>query len=103
VRHVLQEIAGEGHCAAYREALAASQAATLLEIPPPIIEQAIGEELAEENLVEEPIEGAPPSSSPPCSGPSVGIAESLARLGAPRPLGTHRPERAIPWVEGRPG
>ena len=40
VRHVLQEIAGEGHCAALREKLAET-ASQLLEIPPPIIEQAI--------------------------------------------------------------
>ena len=58
VRHVLQEIAGDGHCAAYREKLLES-AAKLLEIPGPIIEQAVEAELALENLVAEPIEGKP--------------------------------------------
>ena len=50
VRHVLQEIAGDGHCAAYRENLVES-APKLLEIPGPIIEQSIAEEPTRETLV----------------------------------------------------
>jgi len=58
VRHVLQEIAGDGHCVAYRESLLES-AAKLFEIPEQIIERAVEEELAQENLVAEPIEAKP--------------------------------------------
>ena len=52
VRHVLQEIAADGHCAALREQLSQS-ASELLEIPHSVIEQAINAELTDQNLVEE--------------------------------------------------
>ena len=102
VRHVLQEIAGDGHCAAYRENLVES-AATLLEIPAPIIEQAVEAELAEENLVAEAIEGKPALFLAPLYRSERGIAEHIARLaGEPRwgPIDT---ARAIPWVEAQTG
>jgi exodeoxyribonuclease V alpha subunit len=101
VRHVLQEIASDGHCAAHREALA-EKAAALLEIPPPIIEQAIIAELALENLVEELIEGCPALFLTPLQRAELGIAASLRRLRlTPVPWGTIDPQRAIPWVEGQ--
>ncbi len=103
VRHVLQEIASQGHCAAHREVLA-EQATTLLEIPPPIIEQAIAAELALENLVQEPIEGRPALFLTPLQRAELGIAASLRRLRlSPTPWGTIDPQRAIPWVEGQTG
>ena len=80
VRHVLQEIAGDGHCAAYRENLLKS-AAKLLEIPPEIIEQAIEEELAQENLIAEPIEEKPALFLATLHRAERGIAEHIARLG----------------------
>ena len=70
VRHVLQENAGDGHCAAYRENLLES-AAKLLEIPGPVIEQAVAAELAQETLVAELVEEKPALSSRPCTAPSV--------------------------------
>jgi exodeoxyribonuclease V alpha subunit len=102
VRHVLQEIAGDGHCAAHREGLMES-AAKLLEIPPTIIEQAIAEELAQENLIAEPIEDKPALFLAALYRAERGIAEQIARLvGAPAwgPIAT---ERAIPWVEEKTG
>jgi len=50
VRHVLQELSQEGHCAANPDDLA-KKASTLLEIPVSVITQAIQEELAQKNLV----------------------------------------------------
>jgi exodeoxyribonuclease V alpha subunit len=103
VRHVLQEIASEGHCAAYRNVLAEKSAA-LLEIPPPIIEQAIIAELALDNLVEEPIEGRPALFLTPLQRAELGIAASLGRLQLGRaPWGAIDTGRAIPWVEGQTG
>lgn len=103
VRHVLQEIAGEGHCAAHCDALAA-KAATLLEIPPPVVEQAIVAELALENLVEEPIEGRPALFLTPLQRAELGITASLRRLSLPPPpWGGIDAARALPWVESQTG
>ncbi|WP_295392012.1 ATP-dependent RecD-like DNA helicase [uncultured Thiodictyon sp.] len=103
VRHCLQEVAGNGHCAAFREVLA-EQAATLLEIPAPIIEQAIRAELREENLVEESIDARPALFLTPLQRAEQGIALGVRRLQQRPPLwGRIDPQRAIPWVEGRTG
>ncbi|NEX22603.1 ATP-dependent RecD-like DNA helicase [Thiorhodococcus mannitoliphagus] len=103
VRHVLQEIAGEGHCAAWHEALIA-QANTLLEIPIPIIEEAVQAELAEARLVAEPIDDRPALFLTPLQRAEIGIARSLERLqlDAP-PWGAIDTEKALPWVEAKTG
>ena len=99
VRHVLQEIAGNGHCAAYREQLAQSSC-KLLEIPAPVIDQAIAAELAEENLVEEEVEGKPALFLTPLQRAERGIALSIERLQRHPPVwGDIDAEGAIPWVE----
>jgi len=102
VRHVLQEIAGDGHCAAYRENLLEA-AAKLLEIPGPIIEQAIEEELAQENLVAEPIEEKPALFLAALHRAERGIAEHIARLVGEPCWGPIDTGRAIPWVEDKTG
>ena len=103
VRHVLQEIAGQGHCAAYREVLA-EKAAALLEIPPPIIGEAVAAELAEEHLAEEPIDGRPALFLTPLQRAELGIATGLRRLlGQPAPWGAIDAERALPWAESQTG
>jgi exodeoxyribonuclease V alpha subunit len=102
VRHVLQEIAGEGHCAAHRAGLVES-AAKLLEIPPTIIEQAIAEELARENLIAEPIEDQPALFLAALYRAERGIAEHIARLVGVPAWGPIARERAIPWVEEKTG
>jgi exodeoxyribonuclease V alpha subunit len=103
VRHVLQEVAGNGHCAAYRDDLGEKTTA-LLEIPAAIIEQAICAELALENLVEEPIEGRSAVFLTPLQRAELGIAAGVRRLLSGPPVwGTIDPELAIPWAESRAG
>jgi exodeoxyribonuclease V alpha subunit len=102
VRHVLQEIAGDGHCAAYRESLVES-AVKLLEIPAPIIEQAVEEELAQENLVAEPIQEKPALFLTPLHRSELGIAEHIDRLAGEPCWGRIDIAKAVPWVEGKTG
>lgn len=103
VRHVLQEWSGEGHCAAFRDKLV-EMAVKLLEIPDNVIEQAIGEELAEENLVSEHIDGQEALFLTPLYRAEVGCATHLLRLrqGA-LPWGDIDTAKAIPWVEEKTG
>jgi len=103
VRHVLQEIAADGHCAAYREQLVES-ACKLLEIPAPIIKQAIAAELKEENLVAEEIKGQPTLFLTPLQRAERGIAMSLHRLRRDPPIwGGIDLQGAIPWMERQTG
>jgi exodeoxyribonuclease V alpha subunit len=103
VRHVLQEISNEGHCASPRDTLVET-AAKLLEIPEPVIESAIGEEIANRNLVPDEIDGKPCLFLAPLHRAESGAAASLVRLlgGAP-PWGLVDLEKAIPWVESKTG
>jgi exodeoxyribonuclease V alpha subunit len=103
VRHVLQEWSGDGHCAAFRDKLV-EMAVKLLEIPDHVIEQAIGEELAEEHLVSERIEGQEALFLMPLYRAEVGCATHLLRLrqGA-LPWGEIDTAKAIPWVEEKTG
>jgi exodeoxyribonuclease V alpha subunit len=103
VRHVLQELAGQGHCAAWREVLI-EQGAALLAIPPALVEQAIDAELADERLVAETLDAQPVLALTPLQRAEQGIALSVQRLlaGAP-PWGPIDPERALPWVERQTG
>jgi len=102
VRHVLQEVAGDGHCAAYREELVAS-AVQLLEIPAPVIEQAVEDELAEENLAAELIQKKPALFLTPLYRSERGIAEHIARLAGEPRWGPIDAARALPWVEKTTG
>lgn len=103
VRHVLQEWSGEGHCAAFRDKLV-ELAVKLLEIPDNVIEQAIGEELAEENLVSELIDGQEALFLTPLYRAETGCATHLLRLrqGA-LPWGDIDTAKATPWVEEKTG
>ena len=102
VRHVLQEIAGDGHCAAYRENLLES-AVKLLEIPGPVIEHAVEEELALENLVAESIEEKPALFLAALYRAERGIAEHIDRLIGEPCWGPIATDRALPWVEEKTG
>jgi len=102
VRHVLQEIAGDGHCAAYRESLVES-AVKLLEIPVPIIEQAVEEELTQENLIAEPIQEKPALFLTPLYRSEQGIAEHIDRLAGEPGWGHIDIAKAVPWVERKTG
>ena len=99
VRHVLQEIAADGHCAALHEDLA-EQTVKLLGIPPAVVAQAIDAELVEENLVAEAIDGRPALLLTPLQRAEVGIARSITRLGrSSPPWGTIDADKALPWIE----
>jgi len=103
VRHVLQEIAAEGHCAAYREKLSES-AAALLGVPPPRIAEGIEREVQAGNLVSQPIEGQEALFLTPLYRAEEGVAQHLARLLKDPPAwGPIDTDRAIPWVEEKTG
>ena len=103
VRHVLQEIADEGHCAAPWEKLVKS-AVELLEIPATIIEEGIRAEIEAEILTQEDIEGTACLFLTPLFRAEVGTATSVTRIlrGTP-PWGVIDAEKAIPWVETKTG
>jgi exodeoxyribonuclease V alpha subunit len=103
VRHVLQEMAGDGHCAAWSGELAA-RSAQLLAIPRAIIEQAIQAELAQEHLVAEAIDGRPVLLLTPLQRAERGIALGIQRLARdPPPWRTIDTAKALPWVAAQTG
>jgi exodeoxyribonuclease V alpha subunit len=103
VRHVLQEMSGDGHCAAPWESLVA-ESARLLEIHPQIIEHAVLEEIAQENLVQEEIDGAPCLFLTPLHRAEAGVAAGIKRIMAGQPSwGTIEADKAIPWVHDKTG
>jgi exodeoxyribonuclease V alpha subunit len=101
IRHVLQEFAEDGHCAVQQEELIEA-AATLLEIPVAIIEQAVELECQEEHLIAEAIDGKPCLFLTPLHRAEAGVATHLLRLlKGDLPWGQIDHSRAIPWVEQR--
>lgn len=103
VRHVLQEISADGHCAETREHLVKT-AARLLEIPEAIIESAIDSETREENLVQDEIDGKTCLFLAPLYRAEVGVANNLKRLLKGKALWSDiDSEKAIPWMEGKTG
>jgi exodeoxyribonuclease V alpha subunit len=103
VRHVLQEISNDGHCAAPQHTLVES-ASSLLGIPEPVIEAAIREEIEQENLVRDQIGGEECLFLTPLYRAETGAAASLARLMKGKtPWGLLDADSAIPWVEGKTG
>ncbi len=103
VRHVLQELCDNGHCAAEQQQLIKASC-ELLEIPSPIIEEAIRHELHEENLVKDEI------NAEACVYPvslymaETKVAEHIKRLNVSTlPWGSIDTSKAIPWVEEKTG
>lgn len=103
VRHVLQELSGDGHCAAPHDTLI-KESVKLLEIDEAILEEAIREEVTQENLVPEEIDGVPCLFLTPLYRAEQGVANSISRIlsGAP-PWGKIDTEKALPWVEEKTG
>jgi len=103
VRHVLQALADEGHCAAEREKLARA-AERLLGVPGPVVERAIDEELEAGGLVADAAEGRACVYLAPLHRAEVELAGHCLRLlaGEP-PWGRIEPAEAIPWVERKAG
>jgi exodeoxyribonuclease V alpha subunit len=103
VRHVLQEISNDGHCASPWDTLVET-AAKLLEIPEPVIESAIREEIELENLVQDRIDGRPCLFLTPLHRAETGAAASLVRLMRGQPSwGFLDADKVVPWVEGKTG
>ena len=103
VRHVLQELSGDGHCAASHETLL-KESEKLLEIPVSILEEAVQEEVVQENLVMEEIDGVPCLFLTPLFRAELGVAGSIKRIldGIP-PWGQIDVVKALPWVEEKTG
>ena len=91
VRHVLQELAGEGHCAGERGALVEATAG-LLEVEAEVVEGALARDLADEELVDETRDGDSWIYLPALHRSERGAAGHLGRLlgagGPPRRGGT---------------
>ena len=108
VRHVLQELAGEGHCAGERGALVEATAG-LLEVDAGVVEGALARDLADEELVDETHDGDSWIYLPALHRSERGAAGHLGRLldggggGGDPPWGDIDPEKAIPWAEQRVG
>ena len=103
VRHVLQEMSGEGHCAAQRDKLI-TEAARLLEMPSDIVESAIHDEACRGNLVQEDIGGYPCVFLASLHRAEKDTAASIIRIlnGKP-PWGNIDVDKAIPWVAKKTG
>lgn len=103
VRHALQELSGEGHCAAERDKLAEA-ASKLLEISHELSSTALDTEVKEGNLVEEIIDDRQVLYLTALHKAEVGVASSLLRLvQGEAPWATVNVAKAIPWVEAKAG
>lgn len=101
VRHVLQALSGQGHCAEEQTALI-HQTHKLLAIPESIIQEAITTELAARHLVAQPVEDDIWLFLTPLALAEQGVAGHLKRLAAGLPpWGALALSKAIPWVEKR--
>ncbi|MCP4695320.1 MAG: ATP-dependent RecD-like DNA helicase [Gammaproteobacteria bacterium] len=101
VRHVLQELSNDGHCASSRSTLAKT-ACELLEIDAPVIDLAIEAELAQGNLIAETIEDEACVFLTPMYRAEQGVARHLQRLSSgPLPWPGIDADKAIPWVENK--
>lgn len=101
VRHVLQELSGNGHCAWPFQGLVAD-AVKLLEIPENTIRDAIQCEINEERLTPETINEQPCLFLTPLHRAEQGIANHVNRLLSGKSFWADIDlEKAIPWVEGK--
>jgi exodeoxyribonuclease V alpha subunit len=101
--HVLSEAMAEGHCGLPRAELIEASV-RVLEVETGLVEQGIGEEVAEGTLVEDTIGGQPAVFLGWLFHSERNIAERLSALHAgPLPWSGINAERALPWVEARAG
>ena len=101
VRHVLQELSGDGHCAWPYQALV-SDAIQLLDIPENTIREAIQCEINEERLTPEMINEQPCLFLAPLHRAEQGVANHINRLLAGQSFWADiNLEKAIPWVEAK--
>ena len=101
--HVLSEAMAEGHCGLPRAELVEASV-RVLEVEAGLVEQGIGEEVAEGTLVEDTIGGQPAVFLGWLFHSERNIAERLSALSAgPLPWSGIDADRALPWVEARAG
>jgi exodeoxyribonuclease V alpha subunit len=102
IHYTLEQKALEGHCAFPRDALL-DAAATLLGVPPPLVDEGLRLELETRQLAAEAIEGKPAIFLGRLWHAETSAARRLARLRtAPLPWTIHA-AKAIEWVEPRLG
>ena len=101
VSYALLEATGEGHCGLPRSELVLL-AMKLLDIPQPVIEEAIDQELAEQVVIADTVEGIPSVFLAALYNAECSIVSQIKRLrsGAP-PWASVDADKAIPWVERR--
>jgi len=103
LRHVLQEISSEGHCAATKERLTA-EAVTLLGIDEGLVIEAIRQEVVEGGFVQDEIGGEPCIYLAPVYRAESGVAEAIGELrGGPVPWGEVDAATALAEVEAETG
>ncbi|MEM7025855.1 MAG: AAA family ATPase, partial [Pseudomonadota bacterium] len=99
LRHGLEEALGQGHCGLPRTELA-SQAAGLLGVEEPLLEQAIDTEVLARGLIGEAVDEVDCLFLPAIHRAENEIAENLARLGRGRPpWAVDDPDRQVAEVE----
>ena len=99
VRHVLQELCSNGHCAATVEQLIGS-GQTLLELETPLLQAAVEHEIKVENLISDTIDDKACVFLPNLYRAEMGVAERISILlqGKP-PWDKIDIEKALPWAE----
>ena len=103
VSFALSEAMGDGHCGLPRAELTVL-AETLLDVPPALIESAIGDELAEGSVTADRVGEADCIFLTGLYGAERAIAGHLGRLGTgPLPWPTIDADRALPWIEEKTG
>lgn len=103
VSFALSEAMGDGHCGLPRAELTVL-AETLLDVPPALIESAIGDELAEGSVTADRVGEADCIFLTGLYGAERAIAGHLGRLGAgPLPWPAIDADRALPWIEEKTG
>lgn len=103
VSFALSEAMGDGHCGLPRAELT-GLAETLLDVPPALIENAIGDELAEGSVTADRVGEADCIFLTGLYGAERAIAGHLGRLGTgPLPWPAVDADRALPWIEEKTG
>lgn len=102
LRFALEQQAASGHCALPREMLLAD-AEALLDVPSPLIEQALAPELEARSLIEEPIDGRPSIFLNRLWHAESSAAKRLRELGKGKTPWRIEIPKAIVWIEPRLG
>ncbi|TNC74188.1 SF1B family DNA helicase RecD2 [Rubellimicrobium roseum] len=103
ISYALTEAMSQGHCGLPAEELTAL-AGTLLEVPHPLIIEAITQEVAEGTVIATEVGGAPCLFLAGLYHAERSIAERLRALqSAPLPWPAIDADKALPWIEARTG